>query len=76
VLAKNLNRFVCLAALSKVLAGDAYVHRQGKGRPEQEKARKTEPNQGRMSGIVRKITFQEAKYATGCASCRGALRIC
>lgn len=29
-LAKNLSRFVCLAALSKVLTGDAYVHRQGK----------------------------------------------
>ncbi|ANX04983.1 transposase [Immundisolibacter cernigliae] len=32
-LAKNLSRFVCLAALSKVLTGDAYVRRQGHGTP-------------------------------------------
>lgn len=75
-LAKNLSRFVCLAALSKVLTGDAYVHRQGKVRPEQEKVRKTDPNQGQMSGIVRKIAPQEAKSAAGYDSCRGSLRIC
>lgn len=32
-LAKNLSRLVCLAALSNVLKGDAYVRRQGHGAP-------------------------------------------
>lgn len=32
-LAKNLSRFLCLAALSNVLKGDAYVRRQGQVAP-------------------------------------------